>query len=46
MGDYWKFFACLGVMCFVYPPFLGFVSGLAVCIAIMYIIYWILQNIM
>jgi hypothetical protein len=44
MEDYWKFFACVGVMCLVYPPFLGFVIGMGSFLLLSFVIYKILQS--
>lgn len=44
MEDYWKFFACVGVICLVYPPFMGFVFGMASFIFVWYIIYKMLES--
>jgi len=45
MGDYWKFFACAGVLCLVYPPFLGFVIGCGSFLVAMYVVYLIVNQI-
>lgn len=45
MNDYLKFFACAAVLCVVYPPFLGFVIGIASFLGIMFVIYSILQGV-
>jgi hypothetical protein len=45
MNDYMKFFACAAVLCLVYPPFLGFVIGIAGFFGAFFIIYAILQAI-
>jgi len=45
MEDYWKFFACVGVLCLVYPPFLGFVMGCGSLLVLWYIFYLIANNI-
>lgn len=45
MSDYMKFFACAAVLCLIYPPFLGFVIGIASFFGMFLIIYWILQTI-
>lgn len=45
MGDYWKFLACIGLMCVFYPPFLGFVIGVGGFIGLWFIIYSIIRNI-
>jgi glycerol-3-phosphate acyltransferase PlsY len=45
MNDYLKFFACAAVLCVVYPPFLGFVIGIASFLGIMFVVYSILQSV-
>jgi hypothetical protein len=46
MGDYWKFFVCVGLLCVICPSFLGFVMGAGLIIGGVAVVTKILDQFM